>query len=138
MERLLEFAGNHPFLVSAFFVLWAVYFVLESRRGGQSLSPQLATNLVNREDGVFVDLRDNDEFRQGHVAGALNIPVARLAERLNELEKYKSLPVVLVDKHGQSSGAAGRTLIAGGFTRVARVQGGIQGWRNENMPLVKD
>ena len=137
MDRLLEFAMNHYVLVSAFFVLWAVFFSLESRRGGQSVSPQQATNMVNREDARIVDLRDADEFRQGYIAGSLNIPMSQLAERIAELDKHKDKPVILVCKMGTSASLAGRQLRARGFTRVARMQGGIQGWRADNLPVVK-
>ena len=137
MERLIEFAGNHPFLVSAFFLLWFWFFWIESRRGGASLTPQQATNQVNREDGVFVDLRDEDEFRQGHIAGSINIPASRLADRLGELKKYQDKPVVLVCKMGNSASAAGKTLKTAGFERVARLQGGLQAWRTDKLPVVK-
>lgn len=137
MERLLEFAGNHPLLVSAFFLLWFWFFWIEGRRGGASLSPQQATNQVNREEGLFVDLRDEDEYRQGHIAGSVNIPFAKLSERMAELNKYKEKPVVLVCKLGNTTSAAGKTLLGAGFTRVSRLQGGMQGWRNESLPVVK-
>lgn len=137
MDRLLEFAMNHYVLVSAFFVLWAVFFSLESRRGGQSVSPQQATNMVNREEAQIVDLRDADEFRQGHIAGSVNIPMSQLSERIAELDKYKGKPVVLVCKMGTSASLAGRQLRGRGFERVARMQGGIQGWRADNLPVVK-
>lgn len=137
MDRLLEFVINHYILVSAFFVLWAVFFALESKRGGESVSPQQATNLVNREDARVVDLRDADEFRQGHVAGSINIPMGQFAERVAELDKFKDKPVILVCKMGTSASLAGRQLRARGFAKVARIQGGIQGWRADNLPVVK-
>ncbi|MEE4251780.1 MAG: rhodanese-like domain-containing protein [Alcanivoracaceae bacterium] len=137
MDRLLEFVINHYILVSAFFILWAVFFTLESKRGGQSVSPQQATNMVNREDARVVDLRDADEFRQGHVAGSINIPMSQFAERIAELDKFKEKPVILVCKMGTSASLAGRQLRARGFDKVARMQGGIQGWRADNLPVVK-
>jgi rhodanese-related sulfurtransferase len=137
MDRLLEFVINHYILVSAFFILWAVFFSLESKRGGQTVSPQQATNMVNREDARVVDLRDADEFRQGHVAGSINIPMSQFAERIAELDKFKEKPVILVCKMGTSASLAGRQLRARGFDKVARMQGGIQGWRADNLPVVK-
>lgn len=137
LDRLIEFAMNHYVLVSAFFVLWAVFFSLESRRGGQSVSAQQATNLINRQDARVVDLRDSDDFRQGHIAGSLNIPMSQFAERVAELDRFKDKPVILVCKMGSSAGLAGRQLRARGFASVARLQGGIQGWRADNLPVVK-
>lgn len=112
-------------------------FYHESRKSGQSLSPQQAINLVNREDGVFVDLRDSKEFGQGHIVDALNIPAGKLEGRLAELEKYRDKPIVLVCKMGQSSSAAGKTLKAQGFSQVFRMSGGMMEWGTMQLPLVK-
>ncbi|UWN49541.1 hypothetical protein ASALC70_01753 [Alcanivorax sp. ALC70] len=70
MDRLIEFASNHYLLFSAFFVLWAAFFVIESRRGGKAITPQQATNLVNQKEAVIVDLRPADEYRAGHIPAA--------------------------------------------------------------------
>lgn len=137
LDRLIDFAANHYVLVSAFFVLWAVFFALESRRGGQTVTTQQATNLINRQDAKVIDVRDSDEFRQGHIAGSLNIPLSQFAERVAELDRFKDKPVILVCKMGTSAALAGRQLRARGFATVLRVQGGIQGWRAENLPVVK-
>lgn len=137
LDRLIEFALNHYLLVSSFFVLWAVFFSMESRRGGATVSAQRATHLVNREDALIVDLRDSDDYRQGHIAGSINIPLAQLADRLAELGSDKTRTLVLVCKQGLHAGAAGRQLRQQGFAKVVRMQGGLQGWRNDNMPVVK-
>ncbi|MDF1822738.1 MAG: rhodanese-like domain-containing protein [Alcanivoracaceae bacterium] len=137
MDRLLEFAGNHPVLVSAFFVLWAVFFVIESRRGGQPVSPQQATNMVNKQDGVLLDVRAEDDFRAAHIAGSLNIPQSRLEEQLGELEKFRDKPLILVCNHGNTASAAGRMLRGKGFESVWRLRGGLQAWRAEKLPVTK-
>lgn len=137
MDRIFEFAANHYILVSAFFLLWTLFFFLESRRGSLAISPQGATSLVNREEGVIVDLRDDDEFRQGHIAGSINVPFSKLNERAGELEKYREKPIILVCKLGNQSSNAGRQLQTRGFTRLYRMRGGIQGWRADSLPVVR-
>ena len=137
MSQLLEFASNHYLLVSAFFLLWAVFFVLESRRGGKPLSPQLATNLVNQKDAVIVDLRDSDEFRAGHIAGSINIPASQALERIAELEKYKDKPIILTCDMGANASHLGRQLRGKGFVELYRIQGGLNAWRGASLPVVK-
>ena len=109
----------------------------ESRKSGQSLTPQQAINLVNAEDGVFLDLRESAEFGKGHIANALNIPATKLDGRVAELEKFKDKPLVLVCKMGQSSGAVGKKLGALGYSRVYRMTGGMMEWGHSQLPLVK-
>lgn len=137
MDRLIEFASQHYLLVSSFSLLLAYFFTLESRRAGTPVTPQQATNLVNREEGVIVDVRDADEYREGHIAGSLNIPAAQIADRLSELDAYRDKPLIITCKGGPSASAAGKALKAKGFTNLKRLQGGMQGWRDEKLPVVK-
>lgn len=137
MDRLIEFAANHYILVSAFFLLWTLFFVTESRRGGQTLTPQGATNMVNRDNALVVDLRDSDEFREGHIAGSINVPYKELENRLSELEKHRERPLILVCKNGTQAGPAGRLLRGKGLDNIWRISGGIVAWRNDKLPVVR-
>ena len=137
MDRLLEFSMNHPELVGPFFILLIGFFLLESRRGGKTVSPAQLTSLVNNEEGLVLDVRDAKEYREGHITGARNIPFSKLKESLTELTQYKEKPVVLVCKMGQHSGAAGKILNTDGFKNVLRLKGGISTWSAEGLPLVK-
>lgn len=111
--------------------------IQESRRGGSNVSPQELVNLVNREQGAVIDLREPAEFRKGHIVDAINIPYAKLDERWNELEELRERPLILVCKMGQFSSATGSRLLSKGFTRVYRLQGGIGEWQTSQLPLVK-
>lgn len=137
MDRIFEFAANHYILVSAFFLLWTAFFFTESRRGSRPLSPQAATNMVNRQDAVIVDLRDEDDFRKGHIAGSLNVPYGKINDRISELKGYQEKPVILVCNLGSHASIAGRSLKQHGFTDLYRMRGGMQGWRNDNLPVVR-
>jgi rhodanese-related sulfurtransferase len=137
LGQLFEFIGNHILLVGLFAVLLALFIRNEMQRGGRTLSSQELVNLVNRESAVVVDVRDTKEFESGHIVGAVNVPHTVLEARLNELNKYKDRPVVLVCRMGQNSGAAGATLRKHGFENVARLTGGMAEWRNQSLPVVK-
>lgn len=57
-----------------------------------------ATRLINKEDAVVVDLRQRDDFRKGHIAGATNLlPSEIKANNVGELEKHKDRPLIVVD-----------------------------------------
>lgn len=137
MDRIIEFATSHYLLVLAFFVLWAAFFVIESRRGGKPINPQVATNLVNQQNAVIVDVRDNDEFRAGHIPGSLNIPAGKAMERISELEQYKDRPLILTCKMGNQAAHLGRQLRGKGFKELFRIQGGVTAWRNDNLPVAR-
>lgn len=137
MDRLLEFILNHPFLVGSFVVLLILFFLLEKRRSGQTVSSRELTQILNKESGVVLDVRDSKDYRDGHITGAKNIPFAKLKDQLSELKPFKDKPVVLVCKMGQHSGAAGKILHAEGFSDVRRLAGGITTWTTDGLPLIK-
>ena len=137
MDRLFEFVGNHYILVSVFVLLLLGFIYHESRRGGKSVTAQELVTLMNQDKAVILDVREPGEYRTGHIRNALNVPVAALRERIGELEKFKSRPVVVACKMGASSSGAGTMLRKAGFERVFKLRGGITEWRSLNFPLVK-
>lgn len=137
MDRLFEFIVNHYILVSVFVALLAALFLLESRRGGLKLSAQGVISLLNRDEAVVVDIRERKEFTEGHITGALHIPLSSLKERVSELKKYEGKQVVIADKMGQHAAMAVKLLNTEGFENVFRLNGGIADWKANNLPLVK-
>lgn len=136
MTHFLIFLGQQWMLVSLLLALVFLYVRAESQRGGESLSIHQLTHAINRDNALVLDVRDHQEYSEGHIVGALNIPFAKLTERLHELDKHKQQPIVVVDKMGQHSGAAGKQLREAGFN-VSRLSGGMTEWRGSNLPVVK-
>ena len=136
MALFIEFLGQQWLLVSALLVVLIMLFRHETNRSGTALSPQQAINLVNAEDGVFVDLRDTADFRGGHISEALHIPTTKLMNNTGLLENYRDKPIVLVCKMGQSAGAVGKKLGTDGYGKVYKMTGGMMEWKNLQLPLV--
>ena len=136
MALFIEFLAQQWIQVAALLAVIAMLILHESRKSGPSLSPQEAITLVNKEEGVFVDLRDAAEYSKGHIVGAINVPSAKLPERMVELDKYKNKPLVLVCKMGQQSGAAGKQLKAANYLQVYKMTGGMMEWANLQLPKV--
>jgi len=134
MTQFLIFLGEQWLLVSILLALLGLFLWNENRRAGDSLTVHQLTAQVNNANALVVDLREQKEFREGHIVDAINIPFAKLAERQGELDK--SRPLILVDKMGQYTGTAGRNLKAAGF-QVARLAGGMAEWTGSSLPVVK-
>ena len=70
-------------------------------------------------DGALViDVRTPDEFANGHIDGAINIPFDQTAQRLNDLPSDKTAPIVLYCRSGRRSSVAARTLAQHGYTNI--------------------
>ena len=96
-----------------------------------------STTLAESDGAVIVDIRDNKEFGNGHIAGAVNVPFAAIDSRVGELVPFKEKPIVLVCKMGQHAGSIGRKLRSQGFEDVRRLSGGMAEWGANSLPVVK-
>ncbi|MBX2838107.1 MAG: rhodanese-like domain-containing protein [Gammaproteobacteria bacterium] len=139
MQQFVEFVGNHPFLWMAFAaVLGMIIFTEYSRvaSGVTGLSPFAATQLLNKGDALVVDVRDEKEFKAGHVLNARNLPVSSLDKRLVEIDKFKEKNVVLYCDNGMRASRAASKMKKNGFTQLHTITGGVGAWEKANLPLV--
>jgi rhodanese-related sulfurtransferase len=140
MERFLEYAVRHPLLFGGTVLLAigvAVYELSKARSGGQAIGPADAVRLMN-QGALLVDVRSKAEFDGGHIIDARHVPQDAMAESAETLKRFKDKVVITCCESGMRSGAAARELKAQGFTKVVNLRGGLQAWRAENLPLVKD
>jgi rhodanese-related sulfurtransferase len=139
MDRLLEYATRHPFLVGGTIVLLLAaiaYEISKARSGGQAVGPADAVRLLN-QGAVLVDVRTKAEFDGGHIIDARHVPQEEIAGAGESLKKFKDKVVITCCESGMRSGAAARVLQAQGFTKVVNLRGGLQAWRADSLPLVK-
>jgi rhodanese-related sulfurtransferase len=108
-----------------------------SAGGVPSVSPAEAVTLINRTNAIVLDVRDDAEFASGHIADAIHIPLADLANRLGELKKYKTKAVLVNCQRGARSAKASEILRKAEFTQVHNLQGGLDAWQQAKLPLVK-
>lgn len=138
MDTYLEFAGNHPLLVSAllfsFFVL--IFTELQRKsRGLTNLEPQDAVRLINA-DAVVIDLRSAEAFARGHIVNAKNLPFEDLPANKDKISKYAKKPIVAVCDAGMTSSKVVESLRKTGVENVYGLKGGINAWTQANLPLV--
>lgn len=83
---------------------------------------------------LVVDVREPREFRQGHVPGARNLPLAELFAGPCELPRDR--PIVLVCRSGRRSARAAALLTSQGYTDPLVLAGGMLAWEAENLLAV--
>ena len=140
MEQLIEFAGNHLFLVGGFVVVLALVIKAEfEHQSGKAnqMDPTAAIRLMNNDDAIVLDVREAADFSNGHIKNARNIPLTSLKSQLDSLIKDKNKPVLAYCRSGNVSGKACRILKNSGFSDVHNLSGGILNWQEANLPLTK-
>lgn len=120
-------------LISGLGLLWPLFM----RSGANELSPAAATQMINREDALVLDVREADEFANGHLPEAKHIPLGKLAERASELEKFKDKPIIVCCASGVRSGKACGELGKLGFARTYNISGGVDAWVGAGYPIKK-
>ena len=88
---------------------------------------------AHQADGVLLlDVRDKEEFEQGHIDGATNLSRGHLEMRIHEIAPEKDTPIVCYCAGGNRSALAVDTLQQMGYTNVISVCGGLKAYREEN------
>ena len=105
--------------------------------GANEVNPAAATLLINREDAQVIDVREAEEFAAGHLPEAKNVPLAKLADRINEIERFKDKPVIVCCASGMRSGKACGELRKLGFAKVHNLSGCIDAWAGAGYPVKK-
>lgn len=80
-------------------------------------------------NALLLDVRTPEEYAQGHVPGAVNIPYDEVADRLDELEGGKERAIVVYCESGKRAGRAESTLAAQGYTNLHHLEGDMKAWR---------
>lgn len=89
------------------------------------------------DDFLILDVRSAQEFvgEQGHIQGALNIPLEELQQRIGELEAYRGRPIAIVCRTDLRSAKAALLLAKQGFAELQVVHNGMTGWNEAGYPV---
>jgi rhodanese-related sulfurtransferase len=103
----------------------------------QEIGTVNVTQLINRNNAVLVDVREQKEYADGHLPNAIHLPLSQLGTRGAEIAKYVKRPVVAYCERGQRSRGAGAALTKLGFTEVYHLTGGYKAWKDAGLPVEK-
>ena len=132
----MDFVLQNIFLIVIAFVsggmlLWPL---VTRQLAGATVGTLQATRLIN-DGAVILDVREPAEYAAGHLANSRNIPTAEIDKRAAELPAGKA--VVVVCASGSRSARAASALRKGGRADVFCLEGGLSGWQQAGLPVVK-
>lgn len=138
MDQLLQFMGQHPVLFSALGAVLVLLILNEMSgvvTGEKRVSPLEAVRLINDRHALVLDVRAATDYKKGHILSALNVPQAKLGERLNELGKDTARPIVVYCALGGVAAQAAHVLKKAGYREVYPIRGGLNGWLSASLPV---
>jgi rhodanese-related sulfurtransferase len=140
ISQLIEFTSNHPMLVAAFAAILVMLIGGELRQrlsGINEVGPGEATRMLNHDNAVIVDMRDDKDYREGHIVNAVHTPASN-SDAVQKLEKFRERPVIVYCRSGNTSAGFCSKLRKQGFASVYNLAGGVLGWQKAGLPLCRD
>lgn len=141
MEQIQEFVSNHTMLVAILFAIVGLIIFTEFgriTRKYKQIPAAEAVALVNNEDALILDVRENNEVANGVISSRIiHISLGSLEKRISEINDFKDKPVLVYCRSGNRSGQACNILVKHEFVDAHNLAGGIMAWQEANLPLQK-
>lgn len=140
MENFTIFIANHLSLFTLLAVTLIALMVVEmirAKRAHARLFPAEVVSMINKNNAVVIDIRNEEAFRNGHILDAVRISTEALTSAGKKLDKYKNKPVIIVCDNGVNAHKAATTLGSQGYKTFV-LAGGMRAWCNADLPLVKE
>lgn len=146
-EKKLEFNVTTLIIVALVAVAaWVAWSNMKPRSENTVIAAQRPASAIQRispkqyqadyaqagTEHILVDVRTPEEFASGHIAGAVNISLQSLPQRMSELPQDR--PIVLYCRSGNRSNTAAQMLARAGYTDIYDL-GGVIDWRAQGLPL---
>ena len=114
-----------------------VWPLLRRGAGGPSVNTLQATQLINRQDALVVDVREQAEYAASHILNSRILPLSQIEARIGDIEKFKDKPVIVYCATGNRSSTAAAVMRKRGFTSVFNLSGGFAAWQQAGLPVQK-
>ncbi len=114
-----------------------VWPLLRRGAGGPSVNTLEATQLINRQDALVLDVREQAEYAASHILNSRILPLSQIEARIGDIEKFKDKPVIVYCATGNRSSTAAAVMRKRGFTSVFNLSGGFAAWQQAGLPVQK-
>ncbi len=101
------------------------------------LSPTLVVQMMNKERANLLDVRTLPEFNEEHIVGSEHLDLLELQNKLNQVQKNKQQPLIMVCASGSRSQKAVAIAKKLGFEQVHSLSGGLKSWKEASLPTQK-
>lgn len=140
MQDLINFLSNHLTLTIAVIIVLAFVMIVEfirTKRNSLGLSPLQATQMMNHDNAIVLDIRASELYRKGHIIEAYSSTPQEINANPKKLEKFRTRPLIIVCSTGVESQKIAALLLKQGYN-VYALTGGMRSWTDAQMPIVKE
>jgi phage shock protein E len=123
-------------LKAAFWLVWLLLVGLAAAADVRIIQPtELMNRLQTEPNLVLIDIRTPQEYAQGHIPRAVNLPLDQFEQRGAELTANRNREVILYCRTGRRVRIAVHLLLEQGFQKIVLLEGNILGWARQGLPL---
>jgi rhodanese-related sulfurtransferase len=136
MEQLIPFVSNHWPLCVAFIVILTLIIInetLSQKKRAQELSTAMAIELINHDNAIVIDIRDEAAFKAGHIIHSIHTATDDFDKP--HMARYKDKTIILVCARGMQSRILATQLRKKGFEKPMVLAGGFTAWQTANLPI---
>src|SRR6476646_2518132 len=126
-------AGNTTFPATVSIVMPSYRELLQQTKS--EISEIDAASAQGLEGAVWIDVREAEEWQEGHLPGAVHIPRGNLESRIEGVVRDKDAPVVLYCAAGNRSAFAAKTLQDLGYEQIYSLAGGFTDWKRNGLEI---
>jgi rhodanese-related sulfurtransferase len=140
----VQFFVDNIILIAAAFMSGALLLwpLIAKGTSARSINTLGATQLLNSQDALLIDLRETKDLAKGTPPQALHVPLSSLESQVDDIKKRASkgksqAPVILMCQSGWRGAKAGRLLKKAGIEAVFNLEGGFDAWQQAGLPVTK-
>ena len=108
--------------------------VAEAKKYAPQITPQTAKGQIDSGSYIILDVREPNEFKQGHIPGAINIPRGLLEFKIADSIPNKDAKIIAYCKVGGRGALAAETLKILSYKNVENITGGWEAWLKAGYP----
>lgn len=136
IQNIIQFINKHEILTSIWLILLIsiVFITIQEKFSTiKQINRNKTIYLINKKEGIILDLRSEHDFKKKHIVNSINLPKFDI----KIIEKYKNKPIILTSVNSLELFPEAEKLKKNGFKNIYILKEGILGWLNNNLPLTK-
>ncbi|HXM32172.1 MAG TPA: rhodanese-like domain-containing protein [Chthoniobacterales bacterium] len=111
--------------------------VSEAKKHITEISPGDARKEIERGDAIFIDVREGDDWRDGHAEGAKHLSRGVIEMEIEDAVPDSRKPIICYCGGGSRSALVAESLQKMGYENVRSLAGGFRAWKEAGLPVKK-
>lgn len=125
------------FLLATVALLGSFYYPAEAESFPSVKATPFLLEKVKADEWLLIDVRTPEEYEQGHIPGAINMPHKEIDGFVEQLNDAKNKPIIIYCRSGRRATIAMQMLEQKQFLKVTHLEGDIMGWTEAGLPISK-